>query len=89
MVFMGSTTAFGDIFGLMDPALEILRGGFLPTTVVRVGFASSRPRLCTVVKTATVGMFLSIELDVELGVASVAELPVDTDGNDDEAIGDL
>ena len=76
-----------DALGLMDPALEILRGGRLPITVVRNGLASSRPRFDVVVITATTGMFLSIELDVELGVARVAELPVDTDGNDDEAIG--
>ena len=72
----------------MDPALDILLGGFLPTKFVRVGFDSSRPRLGTVVKTAIVGILLSTELDVELGVAKVAELPVETDGNDDEAIED-
>ena len=73
----------------MDPALEILRGGLLPTTVVRVEFDSSRPRLGTVVMTATTGMFLSCELDVELGVAKVAELPSTDDVNEDEAIGEL
>ena len=72
----------------MDPALEILLGGLFPTTVVRVGFDFSRPRLGTVVNTAIVGKLLSTELDVELGVANVAELPVVTGDTDDEAIGD-
>ena len=73
----------------MDPALEILRGGRLPITVVRNGLASSRPRFDVVVITATTGIPLSTELEVELGVANVAELPVDIVGTDDDAIGGL
>ena len=72
----------------MDPALEVLRGGRFPITAVRTGLGSPRPRLDTVVNAATNGRLCFCESVEELGVAKVAELPVATEGTDDEvAIG--
>ena len=72
----------------MDPALEVLRGGRFPITAVRTGLGSPRPRLDTVVNAATNGRLCFCESVDELGVAKVAELPVATEGTEDEvAIG--